>query len=289
VITHTRTHASEPDSGTSSDGVYAGYALEQLVTNQTEMPVFKGFRSRLASQVTIKELSRPPPPTNDTPWGVPPALYRRDSHAILFENLENQMFIQERVDALKSEVDQLTEQLREKSKFAASEDVEGRGDPIQAAREMLELKEILKLKKLAFNHATQQLHETEKRNQEDARRQTREQIQERIVRLEQIAKKSRSAIKRLASYINELMSLEEEIFQLGKTASDWDHGAYRHLRRGDLTYAFLVNALATEIPLKNRQLAYWPDQSEASERAEPGVAYYGYISERIAYEETNHA
>ena len=60
------------------------------------------------------------------------------------------MFIQERVDALKSEVDQLTEQLREKSKFAASEDVEGRGDPIQAARQMLELKEILKLKKLAF-------------------------------------------------------------------------------------------------------------------------------------------
>ena len=199
------------------------------------------------------------------------------------------MNIQERVDVLKTEVDQLTEQLRETSKFAASEDVEGRGDPIQAAREMLELREVLKLKKLAFNQATQQLHETEKCNQEAARRQTREQIQDRIERLELTAKKSRSAIKRLASQINELMSLEEEIFQLGKTASDWDHSAYRHLRRGDLTYAFLVNALATEIPLKNRQLAYWPDQSEASERAEPGVAYYGYISERIAYEEADHA
>jgi len=76
------------------------------------------------------------------------------------------MNIQERVDVLKTEVDQLTEQLRETSKFAASEDVEGRGDPIQAAREMLELREVLKLKKLAFNQATQQLHETEKCNQE---------------------------------------------------------------------------------------------------------------------------
>lgn len=199
------------------------------------------------------------------------------------------MNIQERVEALKTEVDQLTEQLREKSKFAASEDVEGRGDPIQAAREMLELKEVLKLKKLAFNQATQQLHETEKRNQEEEHRREREQIQERILRLEEVAKKSRSAIKRLGGQINELMLLEEEIFQLGKTASDWSHDAYRHLRKGDLTYGFLVNALATEIPLKNRQLGYWPDKSEGAEKAEPGVAYCGYIKERLAYEETNHA
>ena len=199
------------------------------------------------------------------------------------------MNIQERVDVLKTEVDQLTEQLRETSKFAASEDVEGRGDPIQAAREMLELREVLKLKKLAFNQATQQLHETEKCNQEAARRQTREQIQGRIERLELTAKKSRSAIKRLASQINELMSLEEEIFQLGKTASEWSHEAFRHLRHGELTYGFLVNALAAEIPLKNRHLPHWPDQTEASKRADPGVAYYGYISERIAYDEADHA
>ena len=199
------------------------------------------------------------------------------------------MNIQERVDGLKNEVDQLTEQLREKSKFAASEDVEGRGDPIQVAREMLELKEILKLKKLAFNQATQQLHETEKRNQEQAHRREREQIQERILRLEQVAKKSRSAIKRLASQINELMSLEDEIFQLGKTASDWNHRTFRHLRRGELTYGFLINALAAEIPLKNRHLDHWPDSAKAQQKSEPGVAYYGYIKERLAYEEIDHA
>ena len=199
------------------------------------------------------------------------------------------MNIQERVDGLKNEVDQLTEQLREKSKFAASEDVEGRGDPIQAARDMLELREVLKLKKLAFNQATKQLHETEKRNQEDVRRQERERIQERILRLEEVAKKSRSAIKRLGSQINELMLLEEEIFQLGKTASDWNHHAYRHLRKGDLTYGYLINALAAEIPLKNRQLAYWPDKSEGLKKSEPGIAYHGYINERLAYEEIHHA
>ena len=199
------------------------------------------------------------------------------------------MKIQERVDALKSEVDQLTEQLRETSKFAASEDVEGRGDPIQTAREMLELREVLKLKKLAFNQATQQLHETEKCKQEAARRQARAQIQERIEHLELTAKKCRSAIKRMASQINELMSLEDEIFQLGKTASNWNREAFRHLRHGELTYGFLVNALAAEIPLKNRQLPHWPDQSAALEKAEPGVAYHGYISERIAYEEIHNA
>ena len=199
------------------------------------------------------------------------------------------MNIQERADALKTEVEQLTEQLRETSKFAASEDVKGRGDPVQAARDMLELREVLKLKKLAFNQATQQLHETEKRNQAEEHRREREQIQERILRLEEVAKKSRSAIKRLGSQINELMLLEEEIFQLGKTASDWNHDAYRHLRKGDLTYGFLINALAAEIPLKNRQLGYWPDKSKGKQKAEPGVAYHGYISERIAYEEIHHA
>ena len=85
MITHTRTHATEPDSGTSSDGVYASYALEQLVTNQPLAQCFKAFKSRLASEVTIKELSRPPPPKNETPLGGPPALCRGEGYKKFFE------------------------------------------------------------------------------------------------------------------------------------------------------------------------------------------------------------
>lgn len=70
----TLTHTVGLDSRALSYGTYVGYGAEQLVTNQREMPVFRGFGSRLASQVTIKELSRPPPPTNDTPRGGTPCV-----------------------------------------------------------------------------------------------------------------------------------------------------------------------------------------------------------------------
>jgi len=285
VITHTRTHATEPDSGTSSDGAYAGYALEQLVTNQTEMPVFSNFRSRLASQVTIKKLSRPPPPTNDTPWGGTPTLYRGDGHAILFRNLENQMVIQERVDALKSEVDQLTERLQEKSKLAASEDIEGRGDPIKAAREMLELKEILKLKKLALNQACHLQLEMAEIERDAERRAAREEIQAHILQIESFARKMRATVKRLGNQYKELVGIEEKIFHLGKHAHDWPYDGFKHLRFGELTYDFLVNALAAEMTLEHRHFDHWPNQIKASEKAEPGVAFSSYIRERIQYDD----
>lgn len=196
------------------------------------------------------------------------------------------MFIHERVDALKSEVDQLTEQLREKSKFAASEDVEGRGDPIQAAREMLELKEVLKLKKLAFNQACHLQLEMEKTERDAERRAAREEIQAHILQIEACARKMRATVKRLGNQYKELVGIEEKIFHLGKDAHDWSYDGFKHLRFGELTYNFLVNTLAAEMSLEHRHFDHWPNQIKATEKAEPGVAYYGYISERIKYDES---
>jgi len=237
----------------------------------------------------LKSLSRnyhDRPLQQTTPLGGgTPTLYRGDGHAILFRNLENQMVIQERVDALKSEVDQLTERLQEKSKLAASEDIEGRGDPIKAAREMLELKEILKLKKLALNQACHLQLEMAEIERDAERRAAREEIQAHILQIESFARKMRATVKRLGNQYKELVGIEEKIFHLGKHAHDWPYDGFKHLRFGELTYDFLVNALAAEMTLEHRHFDHLPNQIKASEKAEPGVAFSSYIRERIQYDD----
>jgi len=68
-----------------SYATYADYGTEQLVTNQPLAQCFKACKSRLASEVTIKELSRPPPPKNETPLGGPPALCRGEGYKKFLE------------------------------------------------------------------------------------------------------------------------------------------------------------------------------------------------------------
>ena len=81
----TLTHTVGLDSRALSYGTYVGYEAEQLVMNQLSGQCSRASRSRLASEVTIKELSRPPPPKNETPLGVPPALCRGEGYKKFFE------------------------------------------------------------------------------------------------------------------------------------------------------------------------------------------------------------
>ena len=70
------THTVGLDSRALSYGTYVGYGAEQLVTNQLSGQCSRASRSRLASEVTIKELSRPPPIKRYPLGGGTPALCR---------------------------------------------------------------------------------------------------------------------------------------------------------------------------------------------------------------------
>lgn len=114
-------------------------------------------------------------------------------------------------------------------------------------------------------------------------------IQDRIVKLEGVATKMQSSIKRLAVQYHELVSLEAQIYELGQVASDWKFESFKHLRFGGSTYSYLVHALAAELGLQNQPINGWPSLTKSREKSEPGVAFYGYIDERIRYDESHKA
>jgi len=112
-------------------------------------------------------------------------------------------------------------------------------------------------------------------------------IQDRIVKLEGLAVKMQSAIRRLAAQYNELVSLEAQIYELGQIASDWKFESFKHLRFGEATYSFLVHALSAELRLQKQPIHGWPSLNKACEKSEPGVAFYDYIVERIRFDSKN--
>ena len=114
-------------------------------------------------------------------------------------------------------------------------------------------------------------------------------IQDRIVKLEGLAAKMQSSIKRLAGQYHELLSIEAQIYELGQVASDWKFESFKHLRFGGSTYSYLVHALAAELGLQNQPINGWPSLTKSREKSEPGVAFYGYIDERIRYDESHEA
>ena len=114
-------------------------------------------------------------------------------------------------------------------------------------------------------------------------------IQNRIVKLEGLAAKMQSSIKRLAGQYHELLGIEAQIYELGQVASDWKFESFKHLRFGGATYTYLVHALAAELRLQNQPINGWPSLAKSREKSEPGVAFYGYIDQRIRYDESHEA
>lgn len=112
-------------------------------------------------------------------------------------------------------------------------------------------------------------------------------IQDRIMKLEGLAVKMQSTIRRLAAQYDELVSLESQIYELGQTASDWKFESFKHLRFGEATYSFLVHALSAELRLQKQPIHGWPSLNKACEKSEPGVAFCDYIVERIRFDSKN--
>ena len=207
------------------------------------------------------------------------------------------MTTEETILRLENEIEGLRDKMSATSKFAAANDITEQKDPLVAARQLLELREVLKLKQVALSDARSILESEQSAANQAEQDQQRDQICELTNELESEAKKLLASVKKISRHYASICEIERRIKSLGQTATDWPKEAFQYTRPGDSVYRFLVNALAAEIDLNNLPINQWPSKNKAQQIADISEAFNGYLywreewlcrDEEPAVEEINH-
>ena len=198
---------------------------------------------------------------------------------------------------LEKEIQDLRDKMSATSRVATANDIIMNRDPGVAARELLELRELLKLKRLALSEARSYLEYEQLEANRVKHDQQRQIICDLTDELESEAKKLLTSVKKIARHYASICDIESQIKTLGQTATDWPREAFQHTRPGDAVYRFLVNALAAEIDLNNLPINQWPSKYKAQQVADISEAFNGYLywreewlcrNEEPTEEETSH-
>ena len=187
------------------------------------------------------------------------------------------MTSQQTVDRLTLEIEELQQALTTASRMAANDDVAGSGDPLAAARQLIETRELLKLKRIALSQAKRLAGEEARRQDRVEREKVRDEICALTDSIESEAKKMIGTIRKLGKHFQALTELEKAIKQHSANAADWPHEAFSYTKPGDAVYKFLIHALAAEIPLSNFPLNAWPSEHKSALLSDPAEAFRNYL------------
>lgn len=207
------------------------------------------------------------------------------------------MTTEETIERLTLEVEELQGKMADASRLAAHDDIAGHGDPLSAARELLEHRELLKLKRIALAQAKQIAEQEVIEATRVERERVRDEICSLTDELESEATKMRNGIKRLGKNFKRIVEIEKEIKGLGQNAADWPVEVFRYRSPGESPYRYLINSLTVELDLNGFHINGWPNQYQASQLADIAECFRDYLYQREEWrhrfdeviEETNHA
>lgn len=207
------------------------------------------------------------------------------------------MTTEETIERLTLEVEELQGRMADASRLAAHDDIAGQGDPLSAARELLEHRELLKLKRIALAQAKQIAEQEVIEATRVERERVRDEICSLTDELESEATKMRNGIKRLGKNFKRIVEIEKEIKGLGQNAADWPVEVFRYRSPGESPYRYLINSLTLELDLNGFHINGWPNQYQASQLADIAECFRDYLYQREEWrhrfdeviEETNHA
>ena len=207
------------------------------------------------------------------------------------------MTTEETIERLTLEVEELQGKMADASRLAAHDDIVGHGDPLSAARELLEHRELLKLKRIALAQARQIAEQEVIEATRVERERVRDQICYLTDELESEATKMRNGIRRLGKHFKRIIEIEREIKGLGQNAADWPVEVFRYSSPGESPYRYLINSLTVELDLNGFHINGWPNQYQASQIADIAECFRDYLYQREEWrhrfdeviEETNHA
>jgi len=187
------------------------------------------------------------------------------------------MTSQQTIDRLTLEIEELHQAMTTASRIAANEEAAGSGDPLTAARGLIETRELLRLKRIALSQAKQQAEQETQRRDRVEREKVRDEICAMTDNIESEAKKMVSTIRKLGKHFKALTELEKAIKERSAYAADWPREAFSYTKPGDAVYKFLIHALAAEIPLSNFPLNAWPSEHKAMLLSDPTEAFRNYL------------
>jgi hypothetical protein len=207
------------------------------------------------------------------------------------------MTTEETIERLTLEIEELQGKMADASRLAAHDDIARQGDPLSAARELLEHRELLKLKRIALAQAKQIAEQEVIEATRVEREGVRDEICSLTDELESEATKMRSGIKRLGKSFKRIVEIEKEIKGLGQNAADWPAEVFRYRSPGESPYRYLINSLTVELDLNGFHINGWPNQYQASQLADIAECFRDYLYQREEWrhrfdeviEETNHA
>jgi len=190
------------------------------------------------------------------------------------------MTTEETIERLTLEIEELQGKMAEASRLAAHDDIAGQGDPLSAARELLEHRELLKLKRIALAQAKQIAEQEVLEATRVEREGVRDEICSLTDELESEATKMRSGIKRLGKNFKRIVEIEKEIKDLGQNAADWPVEVFRYRSPGESPYRYLINSLTVELDLNGFHINGWPNQYQASQLADIAECFRDYLYQR---------
>ena len=207
------------------------------------------------------------------------------------------MTTKETIERLALDIEELQGRMADASRLAANDDIAGHGDPLSAARELLEHRELLQLKRVAMAQARQIAEQEVIEATRVERERVRDEICSLTDELESEATKMRNGIKRLGKNFKRIIEIEKEIKGLGQNAADWPVEIFRYRSPGESPYRYLINSLTVELDLNGFHINGWPNQYQASQLADIAECFRDYLYRREEWrhrfdeviEETNHA
>ena len=194
----------------------------------------------------------------------------------------------ETIERLTLEIEELQGRMADASRLAAHDDIAGHGDPLSAARELSEHRELLKLKRIALAQ-TKQIAEQEVI---EATRVERERVRDEICsltdELESEAMKMRNSIMRLGKLFKNIVETEKKIKGLSQNAADWPINVFKYKAPGESPYRLLINSLVVDLELNGFPIHGWPSQYEASRVADIVECFRDYFYQREEWRERCH-
>ena len=185
----------------------------------------------------------------------------------------------EAVERLRADLALLTADLETKSRIAAVSGVETGDSMADAAREIVEVREQLRLKRMALREAERR-YDAEKAEAERALRDAdRERCCELTDEIEKTSKTFVLAIKRAAKHYEQLHELESAVRVAASTASgwpaDWTWGSL-----GEKPFAMLMGAICTNYAVPKIPPSQWPTGNKATRLTDPSHVYSSLIHQR---------
>ena len=185
----------------------------------------------------------------------------------------------EAVERLRADLALLTSDLETKSRIAAVAGVETGDSMADAARELVEVREHLRLKRMALQEAERR-HEVETAEAEKALRDAdRERCCELTDELEKTGKTFVLAIKRAEKHYEKLNELESSLRVAAVTASgwpsDWSWGSL-----GEKSFAMLMGAVCDNYSVPKIPPSQWPAGNKAARLADPAHVYSSLVHQR---------